>query len=126
MTAIGTDGRPFGSTCLPATIFVLRSSASNLRSSEAGVTGQMSNDVSIESLPNLGPKSSRWLREAGITTVGQLESLGPVVAYRLVKQHQPAASLNLLWALAAGLQGKDWRELTEAERRQLRQEVEDE
>lgn len=86
----------------------------------------MSNDVLIESLPNLGPKSSRWLREVGITTVGQLESLGPVVAYRLVKQHQPAASLNLLWALAAGLQGKDWRELTEATRKQLRQEVEDE
>lgn len=74
----------------------------------------MTNDAPIESLLNLGPKSGQWLREAGITTVAELERLGPVVAYRLVKQHQPKASLNLLWALAAGLKGQDWRELTEA------------
>lgn len=78
----------------------------------------------IESLPNLGPKSGQWLREAGITTIAELERLGPVVAFRLVKQHQPKASLNLLWAMAAGLTGKDWRELTEATKRRLRKEAE--
>jgi DNA transformation protein and related proteins len=50
----------------------------------------------IESLPNLGPKSAQWLRDAGITTIAELERLGPVVAYRLVKQSQTKASLNLL------------------------------
>jgi hypothetical protein len=59
----------------------------------------------IESLPNLGPKSGQWLREAGITTIAELERLGPVVAYRLVKQRQSKAGLNLLWALAAGIEG---------------------
>ena len=39
----------------------------------------------IESLPNLGPKSGQWLRDAGIATVADLEQLGPVVAFRLVK-----------------------------------------
>lgn len=53
-----------------------------------------------------------------------LERLGPVVAYRLVKQRQPKASLNLLWALAAGLKGKDWRELTESTKQRLRKEAE--
>ena len=46
--------------------------------------------------------------------------LGPVVAFRLVKQHLPKASLNLLWAMAAGLNGKDWRELSETTKMGLR------
>lgn len=50
----------------------------------------------IESLLNLGPKSSQWLREVGISTIAELESLGPVLAYRLVKQRQYKASTNLL------------------------------
>jgi DNA transformation protein and related proteins len=86
----------------------------------------MTNDDPIESLPNLGPKSGEWLRDAGIATIADLKQLGPVVAYRLVKQHQPKTSLNLLWALAAGLTGKDWRELTEATKMRLRKEAEEE
>ena len=77
-------------------------------------------DLPVESLPNLGPKSGQWLREAGIATIAELERLGPVVAFRLLKQHQPKASLNLLWAMAAGLKGKDWRELSETTKMRLR------
>lgn len=74
----------------------------------------------IENLRNLGPASAAWLREAGIGTIDQLRRFGPVTAYRLVKQQQPAASLNLLWALAAGLENKDWRELSDDEKDELR------
>lgn len=77
----------------------------------------MTNEAPIESLRNLGAKSGQWLRDAGIATVADLERLGPVVAFRLAKQHQPKASMNLLWAMVAGLKGKDWRELTEATRK---------
>lgn len=80
--------------------------------------------VPIESLPNLGPKSSQWLRDAGITTIADLEQLGAVAAYRLVQQRQPRVSLNLLWALVAGLQSKDWRQLDEAAKNRLRKEAE--
>jgi hypothetical protein len=83
----------------------------------------MESNLPIESLFNLGPKSGQWLRDAGITTIAELERLGPVVAFRLVKQHQPKTSLNQLWALAAGLKGKDWRELTEATKKRLRKEA---
>lgn len=79
----------------------------------------------IENLPNLGPASALWLREAGIGTIGELARRGPVVAYRLVKARQPAASLNLLWGLAAGLAGKDWRALTDDEKAALRRELEE-
>lgn len=87
---------------------------------------RMAADLPIESLLNLGPKSGQWLREAGITTIADLKHFGPVVAYRLVKQRQPKASLNLLWALAAGLDGKDWRELSEEEKEDLKRRVEEE
>src|SRR5688500_6378385 len=59
----------------------------------------------IDNLPNLGPTSIAWLRDVGIGTIADLEYYGPIAAYRLVKRRQPAASLNLLWALVAGLQG---------------------
>jgi len=80
----------------------------------------------IENLKNLGPKSGHWLREVGITTIGELEQVGAVVAYRLVKQQQRNASLNLLWALAAGLKDLDWRDLTDEQKDRLRMEADNE
>jgi DNA transformation protein and related proteins len=77
----------------------------------------------IHNLLNLGPTSVAWLRDVGIATIADLEAYGPVAAYRLVKRKQPSASLNLLWALAAGLQGKDWRKLTDKEKRLLQDEL---
>ncbi len=79
----------------------------------------------IESLRNLGPQSGRWLRDAGIRTIADLENVGPVVAYRLVRQQNAGASLNLLWAIAAGLNGEDWRQLTEATKSRLLRELDD-
>ena len=78
----------------------------------------------IENLRNLGPASATWLREAGITTISDLTRTGLVVAYRLVKAKQPKASLNLLWALAAGLLDVDWRDLSDEEKDRLRREAE--
>lgn len=78
---------------------------------------------SIETLRNLGPRSAAWLREAGIATIADLRQYGPVAAFRLVKQRQPRASVNLLWALAAGLNDQDWRTLSDAAKRQLRREA---
>jgi DNA transformation protein len=85
----------------------------------------MTKDAPIEALRNLGPKSGQWLREAAITTIAELKRLDPVVTFRFVKQRQPKASLNLLWAMAAGLKGKDWRELTKAMKKRLCKEAVD-
>ncbi|QDU29010.1 hypothetical protein ETAA8_41170 [Anatilimnocola aggregata] len=79
----------------------------------------------IENLRNLGPTSGVWLREVGITTISELERLGPTLAYRLLKANQPKASLNLLWAMAAGLKDCDWRELSDQEKEKLRAEAEE-
>ena len=77
----------------------------------------------IESLRNLGPQSGRWLREAGVDTADDLRRLGPVLVYQMVRRRQPRVSLNLLWAMAAALQGMDWRELADAEKERLRREL---
>jgi hypothetical protein len=77
----------------------------------------------FESMRNLGPVSAAWLRQAGIETMTELKRLGPVVAFQMVKQRQPKASLNLLWALAAAVADKDWLELTSVERLQLHDEL---
>ena len=80
----------------------------------------------ITELRNLGPRSSEWLRTAGITTIEQLREIGAAGAYSLVRSQQPKASLNLLWGLAAGLEDRDWRELTDAQKESLLREVGDE
>jgi DNA transformation protein len=80
----------------------------------------------IESLRNLGTKSGHWIRAVGINTIADLRSVGPVVAYRIIKQRQPSTSLNLLWAMAAGLEEKDWRDLGDATKVELRKEAEEE
>jgi DNA transformation protein len=82
--------------------------------------------VPLENLRNLGPASVAWLSEINVHTRADLEAIGPVVAYRLVRQKQPAASMNLLWALAGALRDTDWRELPEAVRERLRREAEEE
>ncbi|MEZ6115790.1 MAG: TfoX/Sxy family protein [Pirellulaceae bacterium] len=72
----------------------------------------------IQRLRNIGPKSSVWLRAVGIDTIADLRRLGPTLAYRLVCT-KFTGSLNLLWALAAGLDDRDWRDLTEKEKQDL-------
>lgn len=80
----------------------------------------------VANLRNLGATGAGWLRSVGIRTIAELERLGPVLAYRMVKQQQPEARVDLLWALAAGLSGQDWRELTEEEKEKLLAEVREE
>lgn len=77
----------------------------------------------IEGLRNLGPTSAAWLRSVGILTQRQLRDFGAVVAFKIVRDKNPKASLNLLWAMAAGLEGRDWRELSALEKESLRVEL---
>jgi DNA transformation protein and related proteins len=77
----------------------------------------------IENLRNVGAASAAWLREAGVGTIGELRRVGPVTAYLRVRRAEPQASLNLLWALVAGLDDRDWRELSDEERSRLLTEV---
>ncbi len=74
----------------------------------------------VGALRNLGAKSARVLAETGIRTVAELRQIGPAKAYARAKALSPrSVSLNLLWAIAAGLADRDWRALTQKEKDSL-------
>lgn len=78
-----------------------------------------SNEQAVAGLRNLGSASARMLAEAGIASVARLRQLGAVEAWRRVRDCQPRASLNLLWALEGALTGRDWQEVARSERMRL-------
>lgn len=73
----------------------------------------------VHLLRNLGPKSAAMLARAGIATIGDLRALGAAAAFRRVVFMGERPSRNLLWAMEAGLQDRDWRSLTPAEKAAL-------
>jgi DNA transformation protein and related proteins len=79
------------------------------------------NKPPVSALRNLGPKSAMMLTEAGIGSLDELRELGAVKAYLRVKALRPkGASLNLLWAMAAGLEDRHWQDITPEEKTSLR------
>lgn len=79
----------------------------------------------MKKLRNLGPISWRMLTRAGIKNVETLRAIGAPMAYVRVEMSGAQMSLNLLYAMAGGLEDKDWREITNAEKASLNLEVED-
>ena len=75
---------------------------------------------SLTRLPNLGPVSSGWLAAVGVHTVSDLERLGSIDAYRLLKGHGYPASLNLVYAIEGALRGLAWNRLPAALKAELR------
>lgn len=73
-----------------------------------------------EALKNLGPVSREWLSAVGINARADLEKLGAVAAFRLVRLQGFNASLNLLYALEAALRDIHWTDLPPAVKAQLK------
>lgn len=82
-------------------------------------------EPTISELKSLGPKSQEMLARVGITTVQQLEEMGAVAAYAMVKRANPNASLNLLWGLESALTGMPWPEVARTQRVRLLQALAD-
>lgn len=69
----------------------------------------MNNDRPIGSLKNIGHPTAHWLNEVQIETICDLEQIEVIEAYQRVKAlYQERVSLNLLYALHAGLLGIKW------------------
>lgn len=85
---------------------------------------KLHNNSPVAALRNIGLKSAMMLAEAGIGNIGELREIGAVRAWIRARSLRPrAASLNLLWALAAGLEDRDWRDLGKLEKASLLAEV---
>lgn len=60
--------------------------------------------------------SRAWLDAVEVPDLATLQALGAVAVYRRVQAAGFPASRNLLHALAAAIQGVEWRQLTAAQR----------
>lgn len=64
------------------------------------------------------------LAEVGIRTIGELRVIGAAKAYVRVRAiRMRGASVNLLWSMAAGLDGRGWQEVSTEEKESLLAEV---
>jgi TfoX-like protein len=74
-----------------------------------------------ELMKKIGPKSKQWLAEIGIYTIKDLRMAGSITTYKILKERYPKkVSLNLLWGLEAAIRNVDWRELTAADKQELK------
>jgi DNA transformation protein len=67
----------------------------------------------------LGPKSREQLGALGIDSLEQLQALDAYAVYARVKARWPAASRNLVYALMAAQEGRDWREIASERRTEV-------
>ncbi len=79
----------------------------------------------LEKLRNIGPASWRMLRRVGIEDVGTLRKTGAATAFALVRAGGETPSLNLAYALWAGLRGRDWRDISREEKARIQREIAD-
>jgi len=70
-------------------------------------------------IKNIGPKSMAWLRQTGVRTQEDLESVGSLAAYVRIKRAGFKPSLNLLYALEGALLDCHWQEVPESRRVEL-------
>ncbi|MBC8535716.1 TfoX/Sxy family protein [Feifania hominis] len=59
----------------------------------------------MSSLPNIGPQVARQLREAGITTAGELRAAGSRQAWLRIRAMDPSACIHRLYALEGAVRG---------------------
>lgn len=78
---------------------------------KATTQGQPSDQVEIEKLRNIGPRSAKWLIAVGITTKKDLEELGAVNAFRLMRNHGYNVTPVMLYALQGALMDVNWNRL---------------
>jgi len=79
--------------------------------------------VPVSQLLNLGPKSESWLNDVGIHSKHDLEQVGAVQAFLLLKGKGHKPSLNMLYAMAGALMGVRWDKLTGKKKAKLLLEV---
>lgn len=65
----------------------------------------------LASLRNLGPKSAAALARVGLTKKEDLQRVGGVGAYQLLREKKIPVSKNMAYAIEGALMDVDWRAL---------------
>jgi DNA-3-methyladenine glycosylase I len=79
----------------------------------------------LSSLRNLGPASQQWLGAVGLRTRADLERIGAVNAYRLLKGQGYRVTLNMVYAIEGALRDCDWKRLPATLKTRLQAEAQD-
>lgn len=75
---------------------------------------------------NIGPVSRRWLAEIEIYSLADLEQVGPIAVYKMIRSTRGGkVSINLLWALVGAIEDIDCRKLSPERKAELRALLED-
>ncbi len=69
-----------------------------------------------DDLRGLGPVSRRWLKDLGIQTANDLQSVDVFDVYSQLKKNHSSVSRNLLYALIGAQERRDWREVARTDR----------
>lgn len=77
----------------------------------------------LSSLRNLGGRSEQWLNEIGVFTRSDLERIGSVEIFRVLKERGYPVSLNLVWGIEGALADIDWRDLSDELKAGLRRQI---
>jgi DNA transformation protein len=79
--------------------------------------------MKLGTLKNIGPKTERWLNALGLYTRADLQRVGPVAVYEVLKGEGHPVSTVLLYALQGALTDVHWNALPEALKERLRREA---
>ncbi|GMQ82320.1 MAG: hypothetical protein BMS9Abin05_1768 [Rhodothermia bacterium] len=85
-----------------------------------GLSNLRTPETPIAALRNIGPKSAGLLAEIGVNTLSDLEEMGAVFAYRVLKHRFAHVSILMLYALEATIRDVHWLSLTEEDKNGLR------
>jgi DNA transformation protein len=85
--------------------------------------GASRNVPELSDLKNIGRVTARWLNGIGVFSESDLRRLGAVKAYRMIRECESGATLNLLYALQGALMGVHWSRLPEPIKELLEREV---
>ncbi len=79
----------------------------------------------LSSLKNLGPKSEEWLNKIGINTKKDIEKLGPVNIYNILKLQDFPVNRLLVYALQGAIHNIHWNDLPPEVKEKLDKEIEE-
>lgn len=83
-------------------------------------------DTLITNLKGLGPTSTKMLADINVHTLADLQEMGSVFAYRVLKHRFASVSLNMLYGLEAAVRDVHWLSLSQDDKEQLRAAATDE
>ena len=78
------------------------------------------NTTPVASMRNIGPSSTRMLADIDVHTAGDVRVLGIPLVLHILRSKGIMVSMNLAYALHAGLLGIHWLELDQDTKKSLR------